>query len=219
MKETDINTQIVELNNKVDVLMEYVNQQRLQTQAVQDLLNDVSIIGKDVYDSTVDELDKRQVEIQPDELTGLGISFLRNINNFNILMSSLESFMDLSKDLSPIINESIIDFTKLMADFEAKGYFEFLKSMALMTDDFIQNFSADDMEQLREKLPAIIHIMKQLSDDKTLLIAQKAMDAMQKTDIENPPEYGLWKMMMSMKDPGMKKSLGMVITLAKNMYD
>ena len=218
MKETDINNQIAELNNKVDVLLEYVNQQRLNTQSVQDLINDLSIIGKDVYDSTVDELDKRQVEIKPEELTGLGISFLRNINNFNILMNSLESMMDLSKDLSPIINESIIDFTKLMADFEAKGYFEFFKSMALMADDFIQHFNAEDMNQLREKLPAIIHLIKQLSDDKTLAIAQKAMDAMQKTDIEDPPELGVWKLMMSMNDPGMKKSMGLMVSLAKNMY-
>ena len=218
MKEIDINNQIAELNNKVDVLLQYVNQQRLNTQAVQDFLNDASIIGKDVYDSTVEELDKRKVEIKPEELTGLGISFLRNINNFNILMNNLESVMDLSKDLSPIINESIIDFTRLMADFETKGYFRFFKSMALLADDFIQQFNADEMNQLREKLPAIIHIMKQLSDEKTLAIAQKAMNALQNTEVENPPELGLWKMMTAMKEPGMKKSMGMLVSLAKNMY-
>ncbi len=216
MKEIDINNQIAELNQKVDVLLDYVNQQRLNTQALQDLVNDASIIGKDVYDSTVEELDKRQVEIQPEELTNLSVSFL--LNNFNVLMGTLESIMDLGKDLSPIINESIIDFTKLMADFESKGYFEFFKSLALIGDDFVQQFSLDDMNKLREKLPAIIDIMKQLSDDKILMVAQKAMSALQKSDVENPPEMGVWRLMMSLRDPSMKKSMGLVVSLAKNMY-
>jgi len=218
MKEIEINNQIAELNQKVDVLLDYVNQQRLNTQALQDLVNDASIIGKDVYDSTVEELDKRQVEIQPEELTNLSVSFLRNINNFNVLMSTLESVMDLGKDLTPIINESIIDFTKLMADFESKGYFEFFKSLALIGDDFVQQFSLEDMNKFREKLPEIINIMKQLSDDKTLAVAQKAMAALEKTDVENPPEMGIFKLMMSMNDPSMKKSMGLVVSLAKNMY-
>ncbi len=45
--------QIEELNLKVDTILEYVNQQRLKSQAVDDLVADVSIIGKDAYDSTV----------------------------------------------------------------------------------------------------------------------------------------------------------------------
>ncbi|NOR87128.1 MAG: hypothetical protein GQ527_05915, partial [Bacteroidales bacterium] len=65
MNDIDNNKQIAELNKKVDVLLEYVNQQRLNTQAIQDLINDASIIGKDVYDSTVEELDKRQIELHP----------------------------------------------------------------------------------------------------------------------------------------------------------
>ena len=218
MKEIEINNQIAELNQKVDVLLDYVNQQRLNTQALQDLVNDASIIGKDVYDSTVEELDKRQVEIQPEELTNLSVSFLRNINNFNVLMSTLESVMDLGKDLTPIINESIIDFTKLMADFESKGYFEFFKALALIGDDFVQQFSLEDMNKFRDKLPEITNIMKQLSNDKTLAVAQKTMAALEKTNVENPPEMGVFKLMMSMKDPGMKKSMGLVVSLAKNMY-
>ncbi len=58
----------------------YINK-NLQANMVEDLVGDLSIIGKDAYDSTVLELDKRQVEIDPSELTGLAVSFLRNIGN------------------------------------------------------------------------------------------------------------------------------------------
>ncbi|OYT17540.1 MAG: hypothetical protein B7C24_02070 [Bacteroidetes bacterium 4572_77] len=214
----DTEKQIAELNKKMDVLLDYVNKQRLQTQAIQDFIDDASIIGKDVYDSTVEELDKRQVELQPEELTQLGVSFLRNVGNFNLMMSTFESLIDLSKDLSPIINESIMDFTKLMADMEAKGYFEFFKALALVGDEVIKRFTAEDLLDLKEKLPRIIDLAKQLSDEKTLLLAEKAVGALQKTDVENPPSMGLFSLITNLNKPGTKKTMGMLLSLSNNMY-
>ena len=218
MIEKDMNQQIVELNQKVDVLLDYVNQQRLSTQAVQDLINDASIIGKDVYDSTVEELDKRQVELKPEELTELGVSFLRNINSFNVMMSGFESVIDLGKDLTPIITESILDFTKLLADFETKGYFEFFKKIAEIGDEMVTQVTLEDLEQVRKNLPEMITIIKKISDEKTLKLANRALDSMDKVDLENPPEMGIWSLMKSLNDPGMKKSLGLVVSISKNIY-
>jgi len=218
MKEKDMNQQIAELNQKVDVLLDYVNQQRLSTQAVQDLINDASIIGKDVYDSTVEELDKRQVELKPEELTELGVSFLRNINSFNVMMSGFESVIDLGKDLTPIITESILDFTKLLADFEAKGYFEFFKKIAEIGDELVTQVTLEDMEQVRQNLPEMIQIIKKISDKRTLKLVNRALDSMDKVDLENPPEIGIWSLIKSLNDPGMKKSLGLVVSISKNIY-
>ncbi len=58
-KNTEVN--IVELNQKVDLILEYVTQQRQKSEAVDDLIADASIIGKDVYDSTVKALDDQNV--------------------------------------------------------------------------------------------------------------------------------------------------------------
>lgn len=218
MTDQNINQQIAELNQKVDVLLDYVNQQRLSTQAVQDLINDVSIIGKDVYDSTVEELDKRQVELRPEELTELAVSFLRNINNFNVMMGGFESVIDLGKDLTPIITESILDFTKLLADFEAKGYFEFFKKMAEIGDELVTQVTLDDLDQVKKNLPEMIQIVKKISDEKTLKLANRALGAMDKVDMENPPEMGVWSLMKAMNDPGMKKSMGLMVSIAKNIY-
>jgi hypothetical protein len=77
--------QIAELNQKVDTILEYVNQQRLKSQAIDDLVADVSIIGKDVYDSTVKALDEREVVLDPDELRELGIRLAQNVGNINTL--------------------------------------------------------------------------------------------------------------------------------------
>lgn len=218
MNETAINQQISDLNKKVDLLLEYINQQRLQNQAIQDLISDATIIGKDVYNSTVDELDKRQLELNPQELTNLGVSLLRNINNFNVIMNTFESAIDLGKDLSPIITESIIDFTKMMADMEAKGYFDFIKKMAEIGDEIISQVSIEDLDKIKKNIPDMIEIMKKITDGKTLQLTNRALESVDKTDIENPPEMGIWSLMKAMNDPGMKKSLGLIVSITKKMY-
>ena len=114
--DNSIQIQINELHQKMDVLLDYVNKQRLNSEVVEDLITDVSIIGKDVYDSTVEELENRAIEIQPAELTELGISFLRNIQNFNMMIGTFESMVDLSKEVGPIANEIIIDFQKKLGE-------------------------------------------------------------------------------------------------------
>ena len=127
MKEQNVQSQIDAMDKKIDLILGYVNQQRLNKNVVEDLISDVSVIGKDVYDSTVTELDKRQVNINSAELTDLAISFIRNIGNIKKVMDLLEMGMDLSKEVSPMANQAIIDFTKQLGVFEEKGYFKFFK--------------------------------------------------------------------------------------------
>ena len=86
--------QIAELNQKVDTILEYVNQQRLKSQAVDDLVADVSIIGKDAYDSTVKALDEHEVVLDPDQLRELGIRVAQNVGNFNTMLDTMGSVMD-----------------------------------------------------------------------------------------------------------------------------
>ncbi|NQU53406.1 MAG: hypothetical protein HQ522_12805, partial [Bacteroidetes bacterium] len=125
MEEKELQTQISELNQKVDLLLEYVNQQRLKTNQLEDLVADFSIVGKDMYDSAVEELDNRMVTLDLDQVKGLVLRVLRNVENMNNALEMFESVSDLIKDASPIFNEVIIDFTKKMNEFDQKGYFEF----------------------------------------------------------------------------------------------
>ncbi|MBK7094234.1 MAG: hypothetical protein IPH57_03905 [Saprospiraceae bacterium] len=137
MDEQAINKRLDALEAKIDIVLDYVNRQRLTTQGLDDLTGDLTIIGKDFYDTAVEELDKRQVEINPEEVTDLLITFLRNIKNFKEVMNILEMAFDLSKEVGPIFNETIIDVTKKLAEFEEKGYFEFIQNVVPIIDKIV----------------------------------------------------------------------------------
>ena len=209
--------QIAELNQKVDTILEYVNQQRLKSQAIDDLVADASIIGKDVYDSTVTALDEREVILDPDQLRELGIRMAQNVGNFNSMLSSFGSVMDLVKDLEPIANEVIIDATKQLHEFEQKGYFEFIKEFGRIIDNIVTHYGAEDARMLADNVVAMLDVVKNLTQPDMLKSIDNAVRVFAGLEMDNIPEYSIFKVMREMNKPEMKKSIGFVMMFLKNM--
>ena len=209
--------QIAELNQKVDMILEYVNQQRLKSDAIDDLIGDASIIGKDVYDSTVKALDEHEVVLEPDELRELGIRVAQNVGNFNAMLDTLGSAMDLMRDVGPIANEVIIDTTKKLHEFEQKGYFEFLKEFGHIVDNIVTYYGIEDMRMLADNVVAILDTVKNLTQPDMLKSVDNAVKVFANLEMDNIPEYSIFKVMREMNKPEMKKALGFFITFMKNM--
>ncbi len=217
MEDKNIQLQIDALDKKLDLILGYVHQQKLQSNMVEDLIGDLSIIGKDAYDSTVQELDNRQVELDPSELTGLAVSFLRNIGNIKTVMDTLEMAVDLGKEVGPIANEVIIDFTKQMHSLEQKGYFDFIREIGPVIDNVVKGFSPQDIKELANNIVPILAIIKEMTQPEVLNTVQNAMKAFNSMETESVPSYSIWKLMREMNSPEMKKALGYGITFMKNV--
>ncbi len=209
--------QIAELSQKVDTILEYVNQQRLNSGAVDDLISDVSIIGKDVYHSTVKALDEHEVLLDPDELRDLGIRVAQNVGNFNAMLDTLGSAMDLIKDVGPIANEVIIDATKKMNEFEQKGYFEFIREFGRIVDNVVSYYGVEDMQMLADNVVAILDTVKNLTQPDMLRSVDNAVKVFANLEMENIPEYSIFRVVREMGKPEMKKALGFFVTFMKNM--
>lgn len=214
-KNTEVN--IVELNQKVDLILEYVNQQRLKSEAIDDLLADASIIGKDVYDSTVKALDDQNVEIYPEELQELGIRLIRNVKNFNTILDLMESMTDLAKDVAPIANEVIIDGTKKLHEFEQKGYFVFLSELGLVIDNVVTHFTQEDLKALADNVVTMLETVKSVTQPEMLNSINNAVNIFSSMDIEEAPSYSIFKLMREMNKPEMKKALGFFVMFMKNL--
>ncbi|MCK5677811.1 MAG: DUF1641 domain-containing protein [Flavobacteriaceae bacterium] len=217
MEDKNIQSQIDALDKKLDLILGYVHQQKLNSTMVQDLVSDLSIIGKDAFDSTVEELDKRQVELDPSELTGLAVSFLRNIGNIKLVMDTLEMAVDLSKEVGPIANEVIIDFTKQLNTFEQKGYFAFFKEVGPIMDNIVTGFSPEDLRELADSVVSILSIIKEMTQPEVLGTMENAIKAFNSMETESVPSYSIWRVMKEMNSPEMKKALGFGITFMKNV--
>jgi uncharacterized protein YjgD (DUF1641 family) len=215
--EKNLEKRIEALDKKMDLILEYVHRQKMNSTMVEDLIGDLSIIGKDAYDSTVQELDNRQIVLEPSELTDLAVAFLRNIGNIKTVLETLEMAVDLGKEVGPIANEVIIDFTKQMNEYEQKGYFAFFREFGPILDNIVKGFSPEDLKGLADSIVSILTTVKEMTQPEVLGTMQNAIKAFNSMETESVPSYSIWKLMREMNSPEMKKALGFAITFMKNV--
>ena len=215
--EKNIQEQINELNGKVDLILEYVNQQRLKSGSIDDLVADVSIIGKDMYDSAVTELENRSIEIDPEDVKMIFLKLLRNIRNINGVLDTFESTADFLKDASPIANEMIIDFIKKLNEFDKKGYFEFFAEAGSIIDNIVSHFSSEDIRSLSDNIVTIMETVKSITQPEMLKSINNAVKIYGSMDMDSVPEYSVWKLIREMNKPEMKRALGFMVSFMKNL--
>lgn len=217
MEEKSMQVQITELNQKVDILLEYVNEQRLKTNQLEDLVSDLSIIGKDVYDTSVEELNNRMVKIDPEQVKNIGLRLLSNIDNIDKALELFESLSDLAKDVMPIVNEVIIDTTKKMDELDARGYFYFIKELGLIFDNVITHFSREEVHHLAENVVTILETVKTLTQPEMMNAVNNAVKVFGNLNTTDVPEYSVWKLMREINQPEMKKTIGFMVTYMKSL--
>lgn len=217
--DDNIQLQINAINDKVDLILEYVTQQRLKSESMDDLVADVSIVGKDIYHSAVTELEDRSIEIDPEDVKMLLLKLLRNIRNINGVLDTFESAADFIQDASPIANEVIIDLIKKLNEFDKKGYFEFIAEMGQVFDNIVTHFSREDISMLAENVVGILETVKTMTQPDVLNSIHNAVKVYSSMEMESVPEYSIWKLMREMNKPEMKRSLGFMVTMLKNMSE
>ena len=145
------------------------------------------------------------------ESRGLGDVYKRQV------MDSLEMAVDLGKEVGPIANEVIIDFTKQMNNLEQKGYFDFIREIGPVIDNVVKGFSPQDLKELANSIVSILSIIKEMTQPEVLNIMKNAIKAFNSMETESVPSYSVWKLMREMNSPEMKKALGYGITFMKNV--
>ncbi len=215
--EKDIQIQINTLNDKVDLILEYVNQQRLKSQSVDDLISDVSIVGKDMYDSAVMELDNRSIEVDPEDIKMVALKVMRNVRNINGVLDTFESTADFLKDASPIMNEMIIDLIKKLNEFDQKGYFEFFAEAGNIIDNIVTHFSKEDVQLLADNVVPMLETVKSLTQPEMLKSVNNAVKIFSRLEMEAVPEYSVWKLIREMNKPEMKRAIGFMVSFMQNM--
>lgn len=217
MQELDIQEQINQLNRKMDVVLDIVTQQQQKTESVEDLLADLQIVGKDMYDTAVVELDNQQVEIDVEEIKKIGIGLLHNIENMGLMLNMFESVVDFTKDAGPLVRESIIDLTQRLNEIEQKGYFEFFAEAGRVIDNVVKAFSKEDVAQLADNIVTIVQTVKSLTQPEMMHALDNALKVYNSMEMENVPEYSVFKLIREINKPEMKKAMGFMITFMKNI--
>ena len=219
MSDQNIQSQIDAINQKLDLILEEVYAQRAMRYSIEDLADDVSIIGKDIFKQTVIQLDKSNVEVDPEALAGIGLKLIRNLETINQFMETLESVNDFIKDVEPIIHQVGLDAIHKMHKLEQKGYFEFMRELGKAADNIVTHFSAEDVKALSDNIVFILETVKNLTQPDMLNAINNALAIYKNLDMENIEEYSVFRAIREFRKPEMKKGIGFMITFLKKLNE
>ena len=217
MAKDNIQEQINEINRKLDIVLEEVLAQRETRQSIEDLTTDLTIVGNDVFKSTVTELDNAGVEIDGEAVKQLLLKLARNVDTLNEMFEMMESVNDLAKDVSPILHQMGLDGIHLMNEFEQKGYFDFMKESMKILDNIVTHFSVDDVKLLADNVVTILETVKNLTQPDMLKAINSGLVVYKSIEIDNVEEYSIWRAMKAMNSKEMKKGIGFMITFLQNI--
>ncbi|MFZ4401107.1 MAG: hypothetical protein ACOYO1_13805 [Bacteroidales bacterium] len=218
MDDNIIQQEINELNRKLDLVLEEMQVQRRKREEVEDLLTDLSYIGKDIFQTSVIELDRAGVDVDIENVSRLGIGLIKNINTFNQLLGMLESMMDLAKDVEPIIRQMGLDAINKMSEFEQKGYIDFIKEMGNLAQKFMTQYTAEDLRRLSQNMDKITSIIGNLTQPSVLESLEKLSSTLAQTKLDDKLDNkSLYKLFKEFNSPEVRKTMSYSLRLVQSL--
>ena len=219
MDQNKMQDQINDINSKLDIILEEIGLQRRHRQEMEDLKDDLMRVGKDVYQTTVEELEEVADHIQTGDMLHLCKKLLRNVNNISGMFDQLEGMNDLLKDLAPISREIAIDFMARLDEFDRKGYFDFMREINQAMDNVVESFSAEDVRSLGDNIVTILNTVKNLTQPDMLQAFDNALSVYKKLDIEVDEKISYFTLMKRMNTPEMRRGIAFAIRFLKSMAE
>jgi uncharacterized protein YjgD (DUF1641 family) len=211
MSDKFMQEQINDINRKLDLLIDEVIIQRQNREAVNDLIDDLAVIGKDVFKNLVTQLDNASIELDSEALRFLILKLIRNIGSLGMVLETLESINDLTKDITPIIKQIGLDGINKFHELEQKGYFDVVNQLRTTIDTVLSRYSREDLRKLSENLVPVTETLMIIADPRVLDKINSITTTLRDIRTDDIEEYSVWRMIREMRKPEVKKSIGFIM--------
>jgi len=217
--EKSIQEQIDQINKKLDIILEEIELQKKYRREVEDLKDDLMRVGKDLYQTAVEELDQIHDHVNTRDILHFGKYMLRNVNTISKVVQQLESTKDFLNDAAPLIREYIIDFMAKMDEFDRRGYFEFVKESQNIVDKVVTSFSKEDIKALGDNIVTILNTVKNLTQPDMLQTVNNALGVYKKLNIDVDEKVTLFSFLKEMNSPEARKGLVFALRFLKSLAE
>jgi len=219
MTNQNLELQLHSIDKKLDLISKELSVVRRQREELDELKQDLTIIAKDVFNTTIEELDDIAPFVQTGDFLHLLKKILQNVRSITMVMTQFESALDFFEDAKPISKDLFTSTLEKFDELDHKGYFLFIKEFIKIVDRIIEHFSEEDVKLLGDNIITIFETVKSLTQPELLKALNNAVSIYQNMDPINAPQYSIWKVIRELNTPEMKKGIGFVITFLKKMTE
>ncbi len=217
MATKNIEKELADIREKLDFVVAQLQAQQRRQQERDELKHDVTLIGRDIFQTVVTELDEVAPYFDTRDLVHLLKKLLRNVRNLNRMMDQLESVMDFLDDAKPIQKEAFGQLLHKLDELDRKGYFDFFREASKIVDTIVTCFTVEDVRLLRENITSILLTVKNMTQPEMLGAMNNALGFYRKMDIEVEKDVTFREILRELKDPEVKRGLFFMLEFVKSM--
>lgn len=205
------------LDRKLDIVLVEIDEVRRIRREIEELKEDLSRVGKDLFQTTVSELEEVAPFVQTGDIATLGKRLIRNVNTLNELLVQLEGAREFLNDATPLAREFFHDGLTKLDDLDRKGYFAMGRELGRALDNVVANFTVEDVRLLSDNLVAILSTVKNLTQPEMLHAINNAVEVYKKIDFDSVEEFSPWLAFREINKPEMRRGLGFLIVFLRNL--
>jgi uncharacterized protein YjgD (DUF1641 family) len=174
-------------------------------------------VAKDLFDTTVMEMEDIAPFVNTGDFLHLVKKILRNTQNISLVITKFESLLDFVEDSRPVTKELFNDVLIHLNELDQKGYFIFIKELFGAMDRIVEHFSVDDVRQLSANVTTILETVKNMTQPEMLKAMNNAVTIYKNLDPKDVQEVSVWKLFRELNTPEMKRGIGFVMSFLKSI--
>ena len=184
---------LTQINQKLDTLLIFMEDQQNRHRAMDELRNDMIPIANQVVKLTIDELAEIGTEFRAEDLLFLLKRLLRNTRLLIKLVDQLEAVMGLADDAGTLGKQVFNTLVEKLDELEHKGYFQLAGEGMQVLDRFVEELNPEDVqlmgdallgslktlrEPAPEKAPSLMALMGQMNDPEVRIGLSRMLNVM-----------------------------------------
>jgi uncharacterized protein YjgD (DUF1641 family) len=204
---------IARLESKLDFIVEELSHLRRVRNSAEDLLADLTIVGKDALGDATDALGSTTLRSQ--ELAHLVKTVLRDARLLTAVLQQLESAADFVADAQPIVRDL---FGKAVAGcqvLQKKGYIEAAAAGIRVGDAFITSHSATDWQQVEASVPQLVGLLRQLTRPEVLQALEAIIHGFGQVQATINVDKSIFQLVRDLNSPDARRGIAIMVEFLK----
>lgn len=217
METVEMSTELREIHAKLDLLISEMEAQKRRQRQMEELKDDLIVVGKDAFQTAVLELEEISPYFETSDLVYLMKRLLRNTRNLVKLVDMMENVADFIEDAKPLGKHAFAEILETLDSLDRKGYFEFIRETSEILDTIVTSCSVEDIRLLRENITEIMLTVKNLTQPEMLATVNNAVGFYRKMEIDVKKKVSYRDLLRQLRDPEVKRGIFFMLEFAKSM--
>jgi uncharacterized protein YjgD (DUF1641 family) len=204
------------LDQKVDTLLAFMEQQQKQQQALDEFKADMIPIANHMIKLSIDELADIGNEFRAEDLLFLLKRVLRDTHLLIRMMDYLEGAMGFADEIELLGKQVFNRTVEKLDEMEHKGYFALANQGMNMLDQMVSEFSEEDPQALADNMAIILKTVRNMTQPDIMALLNRTVDVMRQEQSPNavPSAFSLLR---QMGDPQLRAGMARLINMLKTL--